>query len=63
MHDDVGLALAIDSIMKTLVKILIISGMLWLPASAAHAQISFGIRIGEPPAPKTYRVPPRPGPG
>src|SRR5258708_3214710 len=31
-------------------------------ASTAHAQISFGIHIGEPPAPRAYRVPPRPGP-
>ena len=31
-------------------------------ASAASAQVSFGIRIGEPPAPRAYRVPVRPGP-
>jgi hypothetical protein len=31
-------------------------------ASAAQAQINFGIRIGAPPAPRAYRVPPRPGP-
>lgn len=28
----------------------------------AHAQINLGIRIGEPPAPRAYRVPARPGP-
>ncbi len=31
-------------------------------ASASHAQVSFGIRIGPPPAPRAYRVPPQPGP-
>ena len=31
------------------------------PASA-NAQVSFGITIGRPPAPRAYRVPPRPGP-
>jgi hypothetical protein len=36
--------------------------MVLAPAATAHAQISFGIRIGEPPAPRAYRVPPRPGP-
>jgi hypothetical protein len=48
--------------MTRLLKILTISAALLLPASAAHAQISFGIRIGEPPPPRAYRVPPRPGP-
>lgn len=28
----------------------------------AQAQVSFGIRIGEPPPPRAYRVPPPPGP-
>ena len=32
------------------------------PASATPAQFSFGIRIGEPPEPRAYRVPPQPGP-
>jgi len=40
-----------------------LSALLLASASAAHAQISFGIHIGEPPAPRAYRVPPRPGPG
>jgi WXXGXW repeat (2 copies) len=57
-----GAPLAIHSIMKTLVKILIVAAMALLPASTARAQISIGIHIGEPPAPKVYRVPPRPGP-
>lgn len=48
--------------MKTLLRALAISGLFLLPASAAHAQISFDIRIGEPPAPRAYRVPARPGP-
>jgi hypothetical protein len=39
-----------------------ISALLLGLASTAHAQISFGIRIGEPPPPRAYRVPPRPGP-
>ena len=45
-----------------LLRTLAISGLLLAPASAAHAQISFGIRIGEPPAPRAYRVPRQPGP-
>jgi hypothetical protein len=36
--------------------------MLLGPTSAAHAQISFGIRIGPPPPPRVYRVPAEPGP-
>jgi WXXGXW repeat (2 copies) len=35
---------------------------LLVPASTAHAQVSFGIRIGAPPAPRVYRVPRSPGP-
>jgi len=36
----------------------------WLLASPlpAHAQISFGIHIGQPPADRAYRVPRQPGP-
>jgi len=48
--------------MTRLLKILAVSAVLLLPASAAHAQISFGIRIGEPPPARAYRVPARPGP-
>ena len=48
--------------MRKLLQTLAISALLLAPASAAHAQISFGIRIGEPPAPRAYRVPPQPGP-
>jgi hypothetical protein len=35
---------------------------LLLGPSAAQAQISFGVTIGEPPPPRVYRVPRRPGP-
>ena len=48
--------------MTKLFRVLAVTALLIGPASAAHAQISFGIRIGEPPPPRAYRVPPRPGP-
>jgi hypothetical protein len=48
--------------MRKLVQTLAIAALLLGSASAAQAQVSFGIRIGEPPAPRGYRVPPRPGP-
>jgi hypothetical protein len=32
-------------------------------ASAAAAQVSVGIHVGPPPAPRAYRVPAQPGPG
>ena len=48
--------------MRTLLRTLAISAFLLAPAPAAHAQVSFGIRIGEPPAARGYRVPARPGP-
>ena len=48
--------------MRKLLQTLAISTLLLVPAATAHAQISFGIRIGEPPPPRAYRVPPRPGP-
>jgi hypothetical protein len=48
--------------MTKLMRTVAISALLLWPASAAHAQVSFGIRIGEPPAPRAYRVPPQPGP-
>jgi WXXGXW repeat (2 copies) len=40
---------------------LAISALLLVP-SAAHAQVTFGIRIGAPPPPRAYVVPPQPGP-
>jgi hypothetical protein len=50
------------SVMKRFLQRLAISALLIVPASAAHAQINLGIRIGPPPAPRAYRVPPQPGP-
>jgi len=47
--------------MKRILQTIAISILLLAPASAAYAQITFGIRIGEPPAPRAYRVPPPPG--
>jgi hypothetical protein len=48
------------SVMTKLLQTLAVSALMLAPASAAHAQISFGVRIGEPPAPRVYRVPPQP---
>ena len=48
--------------MTKLLKVFAVSAVLLLPASAARAQVSFGIHIGEPPAPRAYVVNPRPGP-
>ncbi len=47
--------------MKRLLCTLAVATLLLTTASAAHAQISFGIHIGEPPAPRAYRVPRQPG--
>ena len=47
--------------MTKLLQTLAISAVLLAPASVAHAQVSFGFRIGEPPAPRAYRVPRSPG--
>jgi hypothetical protein len=48
--------------MRRFLQTLAISASLLVPASAVQAQVSFGIQIGTPPAPRAYRVPPRPGP-
>jgi hypothetical protein len=48
--------------MKKLLYAFAISALLLVPASVAHAQISIGIRIGEPPPPRAYRVPRQPAP-
>ena len=48
--------------MRKHLQTLAISALLLAPAPVANAQVSFGIRIGEPPAPRAYRVPPRPAP-
>jgi YXWGXW repeat-containing protein len=39
-----------------------VCALMLLGSAAANAQISFGIQIGEPPPPRAYRVPARPGP-
>ena len=39
-----------------------IATVLLAPAAMANAQVNLGIRIGEPPGPRAYRVSPRPGP-
>jgi hypothetical protein len=48
--------------MRRLLQTVAISALLLGPASTAHAQINFDVRIGPPPAPRAYRVPPPPGP-
>jgi len=48
--------------MKKIIRTLVVSSVLLVPAVAVQAQVSFGIHIGEPPAPLAYRVPNRPGP-
>jgi hypothetical protein len=48
--------------MKRLLQTLAISMLLCGSAAVAQAQISFGVTIGQPPAPRAYRVPPQPGP-
>ena len=48
--------------MKKLVHTIALSALLVGTASVAQAQVNFGIRIGQPPAPRAYRVPPQPGP-
>ncbi len=55
-----GVGIASYLRMKNLLKILILSSAVLLPGSTANAQVSFGIRIGEPPAPRWYRVPAQP---
>jgi hypothetical protein len=51
-----------SSFMRKGLQTLAISALLLGSASAAQAQINLGIHIGAPPAPRAYRVPPRPGP-
>lgn len=49
--------------MKRLLQALPISALMLTLAPTAHAQISFDVQIGTPPpAPRSYRVPPAPGP-
>jgi hypothetical protein len=49
--------------MTKYLKIFAISALLLAPASLANAQVTFGVRIGEPPAPRAYAVPAYPGVG
>lgn len=48
--------------MRNILRTLAVSALLIAPASVAQAQITFGIHIGEPPAPRAYRVPRQTGP-
>lgn len=57
-----GPAFAAPSRMRKLVNALAISVLLLGSASAAQAQVSFSFRFGPPPAPRAFRVAPRPGP-
>jgi hypothetical protein len=49
--------------MTKFLKIFAISALLLAPASLANAQVTFGVRLGAPPAPRAYAVPAYPGPG
>jgi len=51
-----------NSVLRKLLQAVAVSALVVVPAWTAQAQLSFGIRIGEPPPPRAYRVPPRPGP-
>src|SRR4051794_18863505 len=46
--------------MRNVMKTLVFATLLLAPAAAANAQVTFGIHIGEPPAPRPYRVAPQP---
>jgi hypothetical protein len=49
--------------MRKILYTVAISAFLLAAGSTAHAQVRFDIRIGPPPPPRVYRVPPQPGPG
>jgi WXXGXW repeat (2 copies) len=49
--------------MRKFFETVAVSALLLGSASVAAAQVSVGIHIGPPPAPRAYRVPPQPGPG
>src|SRR5215470_5762738 len=57
-----GVSIAVEVRMKKIFNALAISALVVGFASAAHAQVSVGVRIGPPPAPRAYRVPPRAAP-
>lgn len=48
--------------MRKILLTLALSTLLLAPAATANAQVTFGIRIGQQPAPRGYVVPARPGP-
>jgi len=49
--------------MRSFVRKILLAAMLLTMASAVHAQISIGIRIGPPPPPRVvHTLPPSPGP-
>ena len=48
--------------MRKILLTVALSTLLLAPAATANAQVSFGVRIGQPPAPRGYVVPARPGP-
>src|SRR6266581_3010220 len=48
--------------MRKLIHTFVLASLILAPAAAANAQVNFRVRIGEPPPPRAYRVPPRPGP-
>jgi hypothetical protein len=48
--------------MRNVIKAVVLATLLVGTAATANAQVSFGITIGNPPPPRAYHVPPRPGP-
>lgn len=48
--------------MRKLLQSLAVAALLFAPATVAQAQVTFGIRIGEPPPERAYRVPRQPSP-
>jgi hypothetical protein len=58
-----GAPVALTAGMRKLTRVLAAAAFVLVSASAAHAQISFDVRIGTPPPPpRVYRVPVQPGP-
>ena len=51
-----------DSRMRNILRTFGVSALLLAPASVAQAQVTFGVHIGEPPAPRAYHVPRQTGP-
>ena len=57
-----GLRLASMRVMRTPLQAFVLSGVLLVTGSAAHAQVTVDVHIGPPPPPRAYRVPPPPSP-